>query len=245
MKRLFAFFLTCACLHGCASLQAQASLSAVAGDPPARTLTWALKVQAYQPLSWLAEPLNGDRDFRFTPRFWTGEVELGFSGRSAVQVSVGVRRYERTWTTLGITYPQYYDRERAFKITIAYRNYPKSASLGRATGPYWSPFLTYLQAKSGYQSRSIEFNGEIEITYLSTGATLGWQFCIQRHLLFDIGAGPEIAYQHTQLMHGWTPFSRPITPLEYLGAPLWRSEKYDWAGIGVTGKVMLGVGWKF
>ena len=143
----------------------------MAGGSPARTLTWALKVQAYQPLSWLAEPLNGDRDFRFTPRFWTGEVELGFSERSSVQVSVGVRRYHLDGLN-GIGNP-ISDHRDGIKLTLAYRNYLMTKRWGRDEGLYISPFTRWCKGFRKYDFGAV-WKGEITTPTISAGVNVGW-----------------------------------------------------------------------
>ncbi len=52
----------------------------------------AIKVQAYSPLSWLAEQVIPDLYPPYTPRFWTGELELGVLERHSIFGSLGIRR---------------------------------------------------------------------------------------------------------------------------------------------------------
>jgi hypothetical protein len=228
----------------CALVFAVMTLHAQTADRPAHKLDWALKVQAYSPLSWLAEPLNGKRDFPFTPRFWTGEVELGFSERSSVQLSVGVRHVDQPLSQVNPN-PSFFEQEISYKATASFRNYLKYKHKGAVVGPYLAPSLGFLHAKGAYKTGAIEFQNEFTTIYFSTAVALGWQFCFKKHVLLDLGAGPEIAYQNTHVKYELSPLFRRVTPLEYLAIPIWRNQMNRRAGIGITGKAIIGIGWKF
>jgi hypothetical protein len=222
---------------------AGASLPAQTSDASARKLTWALKVQAYQPLSWLAEPLNGKRDYPFTPRFWTGEVELGFSERSSVQASFGIRRY-RLDELNGEGNP-FSDHRDGIKLTLAYRNYLSTPRWGRMEGLFVAPFARWAQGYRVYDFGA-EWSGEISSYSISGGLNIGWQYCAGKHLLLDLQFGPEIGYQFHRSPFLEYVLGDDLTSLDHGGYVTIRQKgtyNPEIAGLGMN--VAFGIGWKF
>ncbi len=214
-----------------------------AQDAPARKLSWAAKVQAYQPLSWLAEPLNGEKDFPLTPRFWTGEVELGFSERSSVQVSVGVRRYRYIGHN---EMPELLtDFRDGTKVTVAYRNYLLNKRLGTMKGLYIAPFFRWAKGHRVYDLGGQTF-GEITTHSISCGANVGWQLQAGKHLVLDLQVGPEIGYQRPQSPFLEFVYGDKVTTLDYSGyINIWQKGTYNPQFVGIGLNCAFGIGWKF
>lgn len=219
---------------------AGASLPAQASDAPARKLTWALKVQAYQPLSWLAEPLNGKRDYPFTPRFWTGEVELGFSQRSSLQVSVGVRYRKETWLNLAVNTSE--DFAKGIKVAIAYRNYLLNRDRGQKAGLYLAPTFRFFSATRTYSSNLQGFHFDNFTQTLSAAFNLGWQFKIKKRLLLDLRLGPELGYMNRIESYAEPRLGDPSSSFDYAGVRLRKIGTNDTKSIWLGLDAAIGVG---
>jgi hypothetical protein len=223
----------------CALVFAVMTLHAQTADRPAHKLDWALKVQAYSPLSWLAEPLNGKRDFPFTPRFWTGEVELGFSERSSVQLSVGVRRYR--WEGVNALGAPAMETYRGLRGTLAYRHYLRTDRFGQMSGPYLAPFFRWASGGHTY-----DFGGELagtsENTVISGGLEVGWQILILDHFLVGVGCAPEIGRIHTlNSINGGDQFSN----FDYQELVIWRKGEGYPQRVSFAPSFSFALGWKF
>lgn len=204
----------------------------------------AIKVQAYSPLTWLAEPLNGDRNFPFTPRFWTGEVEVGLPSSGSLQLSFGVRHYEFERLSVSGT-ELVFDRESAWKASLAYRSYFRQSKYGTISGPYWSIVGSLMSAKGAYNFDATEYHDVFTMRYASIGSLLGWQFCFKKHLLLDLGLGIDIGIQDYTFQYELSRPRRPISPLEYLGLRFWKAEGAHPTTMGMGPRVSFGLGWLF
>lgn len=201
-------------------------------------------MQAYSPLSWLAEPLNGARDFPYTPRFWTGEVEVGLPKNASLQLSFGIRHYE--FEDPGASSQSLvFDREFGWKANLAYRKYFKQSTFGAVSGPYWSVNGGVLFAKGAYDYGETEFADEFKMGYGSIGSVLGWQFCFKKHLLLDLGLGIDIGIQDYTFQYEHSRPRRPISPLEYLGLRIWKADGPHPITVGMGPRVSFGFGWLF
>jgi hypothetical protein len=211
-----------------------------AQDAPTRKLSWAAKVQAYQPLSWLAEPLNGEKDFPLTPRFWTGEVELGFSERSSVQVSVGVRYSKRPWLNPETSTSE--DFAKGIKLSLAFRNYLLHLDQGQKTGLYIAPTVRFLTASRAYVSDLPELNFNSRTQTLSTAVNLGWQLKISHRLLLDFRAGPEWGYMTRIESYGEPSLGDPASSFDHAGIRLRKIGTSDTKSIWLGLDAAIGVG---
>jgi hypothetical protein len=201
----------------------------------------AVKVQAYSMLSWLAEPLNGSRDFPFTPRFWTGELELGVGARRSVQASVGLQRwrYDEIWKNGA--HP--IDARDGLRMTLAYRDYYQHARRGPLSGPYYSPFVRWVSQERTYENLIGEYpDGKITTNAVSAGVFWGWQPHIGKHFYMDFGIGVETGYQWYDMTEGAVRVD--VSTFDYVGAKLWKGKgdrNRSFIGLGVTSSI--GLGW--
>jgi hypothetical protein len=201
----------------------------------------AIKVQAYSPLSWLAEQAHRDFSFPFTPRFWTGELELGLSDRHAIQASIGIMQLRRDEVTFsGSRIVDYRD---GLRWTLAYRKYYQSARKGHLAGAYYSPFLRWVSANRVYEGMIGEFgDGEVQTNAISAGMFWGWQPRIGKHWVLDFGIGVEVGYQ----WYNKGEYSRPadVTSFDHLKLQLWSGPGWYYPNfVGVSLTASMGVGW--
>lgn len=208
--------------------------------PSASPYHLAIKVQAYSPLTWLAEQTHRDFSFPFTPRFWTGEVEFGLSLRRSIQASVGIMqlRLNEPWYGIRII-----DNRDGLRLTLAYRDYYRSGRRGTLSGPYYSPFVRWVNATRTYDNMLGEIrSGEIEANSVSAGAFWGWQPHIGKHLYLDFGIGVELGYQWYKMTYGAQRVE--VSTFDHSGTKLWRGEgdrNRSFIGFGLTSSI--GAGW--
>jgi hypothetical protein len=201
----------------------------------------AIKVQAYQPLAWLAAKVHPDLKPPFMPGFWTGALEWSYSERHAVQLEVGIRRnlyyMEGCWNfpISGFRAGQ--------RISLAWRDYFLARHFRPLSGPYYTPFVRYTRAVHAWRYLfTKELVNTTEVRAWTAGAGVGWQQAIGRHLRLDLGFGGELGYQ-------WYPLYddgrlEQVTSMDHARITLWEAEGAELprrVGFGWT--ATLGVGW--
>jgi hypothetical protein len=236
MKNPFASTLKRLCLAAVVLCLAQL----LPGQQAPSTSRLAAKLQMYSPLSLLAQPLfDRKTDIPYTPRFYTGEIEYGWSDRRAMLLSVGIRRLRSE----GEIFPSAYDTRTAFKFTLAYRSYPLAQRHGTMGGLVLSPFVRYVYGKRDYYA-GIELPSNTVTQSVSAGLQVGWQFKLTDHLLLNLGLGPELAYQHRVVSEL---YGDALTGLDYAGLIFWKrgQEYYTTKKIGLSPDVSIALGWLF
>ncbi len=207
----------------------------------ASPLHLVIKAQAYSPLTWLAEQAHQDLRFPFTPRFWTGEAEFGLSDRRSVQASLGILRWRLDEVWPSGAHP--IDTRDGLRLTLAYRDYYQSSRRGPLSGPYYSPFLRWVNQARSFENLIGEHpSGVITTNAVSGGIFGGWQTHVGKHLYLDFGIGLEIGYQWYHMTEGADRVE--VSTFDYAGAKLWRGEgdrNRSFAGIGLT--TSIGIGW--
>lgn len=205
----------------------------------------AIKVQAYQPLAWLAAKFHPDLNAPFMPGFWTGELEWCYSNRHAVQLGLGLRRelyyMEGCWEVpmSGFKAGQ--------RISLAWRDYFLAGHFRPLSGPYYAPFLRYTRAVHAWRNLfTKELVHATEVRALTGGMGVGWQQDIGRHLRLDLGFGGELGYQ-------WYPrfedgMVEQVTSMDLSRVKVWEAageaaDEEPAGRIGFGWTATLGVGW--
>lgn len=206
--------------------------------PSASPYHLAIKVQAYSPLTWLAEPLNGDRNFPFTPRFWTGEVELGFSERHAVFGSMGIRRRHYKFASEAV-----YDRTDSYRVTLGYADYFGHARHGALDGPFYAPFLRWMKSTRDYNVPGMGKEGKVTTYAGSIGTFAGWKQFLGKHLELSAALGFELGYQWRE--ETYEASGERVSTFDFVSIPLWKERPGYYpnrVAVGLT--TSFSVGWK-
>jgi hypothetical protein len=224
----------------CLSLLLAGFMQQVLGQESEHAPKVAVKLQMYSPLSLLAQPLFDDKDdIPYTPRFYTGEVEYGWSDRRAMLLSLGIRRLRSEGELL----PSAYDSRTAFKLTLAYRSYPLAERQGAMSGLVLSPIVRYVYGKRDAYD-GFEFGSITTTNAISAGFQAGWQFKWKDHLLLNFGLGPELTYQHRVIDNL---YGDALTGLDYAGLVFWQqgNEYATTKKLGLAPDFSIALGWLF
>jgi hypothetical protein len=206
--------------------------------PSASPYHLSIKVQVYSPLSWLAEQVIPNLYQPFTPRFWTGELELGFSERYAVFGSLGIRRLHYKFASEAV-----YDRTDSYRITLGYADYFRHAKRGALAGPFYAPLLRWMKSTRDYNVPGMGKEGNVTTYAGSIGTFAGWKQFLGKHLELSAALGFELGYQwyeETDEGNG-----ERVSTFDFVSISLWKeNRRYHPKTVALGFTSSVSVGWK-